>query len=112
MIFNYQNGTAKLKSTFLEVTKTEAIFTFEEAVVKINKRFHEPSTVTILKDGGKITIDFKYSTIGYNFEIEHFNHLLREGKKESDVMSFDFSVKLIKTIDDIRELIALQYESF
>ena len=89
-----------------------AIFTFEEAIVKINKRFHEPSTVTILKDGSKKTIDFKYSSIGYNFEIEHFNHLLREGKKESDVMSFDFSLKLIKTIDDIRELIGLRYESF
>ena len=112
MTFNYQNGTAKLKSTLLKETKTEAIFTFEKAVVKINKRFHEPSTVTILKDNSKKTIDFKYSSIGYNFEIEHFNHLLREGKKESDVMSFDFSLKLIKTIDDIRELIGLEYESF
>ena len=109
MVFYYQNAKAYLKSTLLADTKTEAIFTFEDAVVKINTMFHQPSTVTIYKEGLEETIDFGYTTIGYNFETEHFNQLLRENKKESDIMTFDFSRKLIKMLDDVCKVIGLEY---
>ena len=109
MIFNYQNAKAILKSTLLEDTKTEAIFTFSDAVVKINTMFHQPSTVTIIKNNQEETMDFGYKTIGYNFETEHFNNLIRKQKKESDIMTFEFSRKLIKTLDEVRKLIGLEY---
>lgn len=107
--FNYDKVKAHLKSTLLEETKTEAIFTFEDAVMRINTKFHEPTTITIFKDNKEKLIDFNYKTIGYNFETEHFNNLLREGKKESDVMTFDFSRNLIKTLDLVRKEINLEY---
>jgi predicted dehydrogenase len=109
MIFNYNNSKAILKSTLTEEAKTEAIFTFESAVVKINTMFHMPTSVTIIKDNREETIDFNYNTIGYNYETEHFNKLLREGKKESDIMTFDFSRNLIKTLDEVRNIIGLEY---
>lgn len=111
MVFNYnQNITAILKSSFLEKTPTEAIFYCENATIKINTRFHAPTTVSIMPlDGKEETIDFNYKTIGYNFEIEHFNTLLRTQKTESDVMSFAFSKQLIKTLDAVREIINLKY---
>jgi hypothetical protein len=37
--------------------------------------------------------------------------LLREHKKESAIMSFDFSVNLIKTLDKVRKIIGLAYPS-
>lgn len=107
--FNYDKVKAHLKSTLLEETKTEAIFTFEDAVMRINTKFHEPTTITIFKDNKEKLIDFNYKTIGYNFETEHFNNLLRKGKKESDVMTFDFSRNLIKTLDLVRKEINLEY---
>ncbi|MDD7913148.1 Gfo/Idh/MocA family protein [Polaribacter ponticola] len=109
MVFNYNDAKATLKSTLLENTPTQAIFTFETAVVKVNTKFHEPSTVTIIKNNTEETIDFSYKTIGYNYETEHFNQLLREGKKESTIMTFDFSKTLIKTLDEVRVLIGLKY---
>jgi len=109
MVFNYKNAKAILKSTLLEETKTEAIFTFENAIIKINSRFHQPSTVTISKDGKKELIDFGYKTMGYNFEIEHFNTLVRENKTESDIMTFSFSKDLIHLLDRVRERIGLVY---
>ena len=109
MDFNYNDAKATLKSTLLENTPTQAIFTFETAVVKINTKFHEPSTVTIIKNNTEETIDFNYKTIGYNYETEHFNQLLRDGKKESTIMTFDFSKMLIKTLDEVRALIGLEY---
>ncbi|WP_034040387.1 Gfo/Idh/MocA family protein [Wocania ichthyoenteri] len=109
--FNYnQNIKAFLESSFIEDTPTEAIFYCEKGTIKINTRFHSPTTVSIteLNDKEK-TIDFNYKTIGYNYEIEHFNNLLRQGKTESDIMTFVFSKQLIKTLDDIRNIINLQY---
>ena len=109
MVFQYKKAKSILKSTLLEETKTEAIFTFEKAILTINTRFHEPTTVTILQDGNEKIIDFDCQTIGYSYEIAHFNLLLGAGKKESDLMPFAFSKNLIKTIDTVRETIGLKY---
>jgi predicted dehydrogenase len=109
MVFNYPNAKAYLKSTLAADTKTEAIFTFKNAVVKINTMFHEPSTVSIVQNGKEEIIDFDYTTIGYNYEAIHFNELLRAGKKESPVMTFNFSLELIKLLDKVRGVINLEY---
>jgi predicted dehydrogenase len=105
MVFYYKKAKAKLKSTFLEETPTEAIFKFEKATLILNSRFHQPTNITIKTPNKRELLDFKYSTIGYNFEIEHFNNLLLENKKESDVMSYEFSKNLIILLDKVRELI-------
>jgi predicted dehydrogenase len=110
MTFNYKNGVqAHLKSTLLEETPTKAIFHCEKGVIKINSRFHEPSTVTLISKGIEKTKDFGYSTIGYNYEVIHFNNLLRQGKIQSNVMTYSFSNKLIKTLDKISQIIGLEY---
>ncbi|MCL5128459.1 Gfo/Idh/MocA family protein [Algibacter sp. L4_22] len=108
--FSYKNGkTAKLKSTLLEDTPTEAIFYCENGTIKINTMFHMPTTVTVIANGEEKTLDFGYKTIGYNYEAIHFNELIRAGKTESDIMTFEFSEKLINTLDTVRNLIKLEY---
>jgi predicted dehydrogenase len=109
MIFEYNDATAHLKSTLLEDTATEAIFYCEYGTIKINTMFHMPTTVTIIKEGKEEIIDFNYKTIGYNYEAIHFNNLLRQGKTESNIMTFGFSKQLIKTLDAFRNLINLHY---
>lgn len=110
IICYYDNAKAVLKSTLLEETKTEAIFHCERGTIKINNRFHEPSSVLLIdKFGNSKLKTFDYKTIGYSYEIEHFNQLIREGKTESNIMSFDRSRQLISTLDSIRRLIGLEY---
>ncbi len=110
MVFKYKNGVnAYLKSTLLEETPTEAVFHCEKGIIKINSRFHEPSTVTIISEDKEETKDFGYTTIGYNYEVIHFNNLLRQGKIQSDVMTYSFSNKLIKTLDKVSQIIGLEY---
>ena len=50
MIFNYKNAKAILKSTLLEETETEAIFTCTNGTLKIHKRSHEPNKVTVVQN--------------------------------------------------------------
>ena len=110
MIFNYKNGLkAYLKSSLLEDLPTEAIFYCEKGTIKINKQFHCPSTITITVDGKEENLDFKYKSIGYNYEVKHFNELLRQEKTESPLMSFKFSKELIALLDEVRILINLKY---
>lgn len=111
MTFYYENAKATLKSSLLEETPTHAVFTFEKAIIKINPQFHKPSTVTVFENEKEETIDFNYKTIGYSFEIEHFNNLLRENKKQSDIMTFQYSENLIKILDKVREIISLSYKT-
>jgi len=110
MVFNYKSGAiAVLKSTLLESTPSEAIFYCEQGVIKINSGFHAPTTVTVTRGDTQQTLDFNCETNGYHYEINHFNELLREGKTESNIMTFDFSRGLIQTLDNIREVIGLKY---
>ena len=111
MVFTYPNSVkAYLKSTLVEDTKTEAIFYCEHGTIKLNSMFHAPSTVTLIPNiGSQETIEFNCNTIGYNFEVIHFNQLLREGKTESDIMTFSFSENLIALLDKVRKHIDLNY---
>ncbi|TXE10803.1 Gfo/Idh/MocA family oxidoreductase [Gelidibacter salicanalis] len=111
VIFNYNNGVkAFLKSTLLEETPTEALFQCEHGTIKINTRFHQPSTVTTTLKGSTKTHDFDYKTIGYNYETEHFNALLRNNALESPIMTHNFSRTLMFILDDVRHLINLKYD--
>ena len=111
MTFYYKNSVAYLKSTLIEDTKTEAIITCETGIIKINTRFHEPTSVTLIANAGQTeTLDFNYNSIGYNFETEHFNQLIRDNKKESPIMSFQKSTELIDLLDMVKAQIGLRYE--
>ena len=109
MVFQYKNAKATLKSTLLEETPSIAILKFEKAIVKLNRQFHQSSSITIIQNNTEEIINFDFKTIGYNYETEHFNNLLRAGEKESNMMTFEFSKNLINTLDKVRGIIGLTY---
>ena len=109
MVFQYKNAKATLKSTLLEETPSIAILKFEKAIVKLNRQFHQSSSITIIQNNIEEIINFDFKTIGYNYETEHFNNLLRAGEKESNMMTFEFSKNLINTLDKVRGIIGLTY---
>ena len=110
MTFKYNSGiSAFLSSSILKKTPTTATLVCEKGMLILNSRFHQTDKVTTILEGTKIEHDFAYTGKGYYFEIEHFAELLRQEKKESPLMSYAFSRLLISTLDEVRELINLQY---
>ena len=108
--FNYKTDTrAFLSSSILKNTPTTATLVCDNGIVFLHSRFHQTDKVTTLLNGIKVEHDFSYNAKGYTFEIMHFADLLRAGKTESPLMSFEFSRMLIQTLDEIRELIGLHY---
>lgn len=107
---SYSNAVkANLYSAINETTPTTATLRFETAKVIINSRFHEPSSVSIQKNGKMETKEFPVTTHGYNFEAVHVQNMLKEKRTESTLMSFEKSKELISILDSIRKEINLEY---
>lgn len=110
MQFGYKTDKrARLFCTFLEQTQTAAVITGEKGRLTFHPKFHAPTSFTIEKDGRSEVFDFDVKTNGYSYEIIHFNSLLRQGRTESDVMTFKTSEQLITLLDAVREKIGLNY---
>ena len=100
---------ANLYSAINEKTATTATLTFEKVTVLINSRFHEPTSVSLQFEEKIETKEFPVTTHGYNFEAAHVQKMLEEGRKESNLMTFEKSKQLITLIDSIRKEINLEY---
>jgi predicted dehydrogenase len=110
IIFEYKNGVeAELGSSIIKQTPTAAIIQFEKATLTLNTRFHEPTSIIIQTPEGEETKEFKVNSNGYNFEAEHVQKMLSEGKTESTEMTFEKSLQLIELLDKVRTKIGLEY---
>lgn len=108
--FEYSdNVLAHLHSTVLNTTPTTAEIELEKATILVNTRFHEPSSLTIIIGGKEITKEFDVTTHGYNFEAAHVQNMLKQGRTESDKMTFEKSLQLIELLDKVRADIQLEY---
>ncbi|WP_299222720.1 Gfo/Idh/MocA family oxidoreductase [uncultured Aquimarina sp.] len=111
MLLTYKNNTqASLYCSITEKTNTEAIIELEKGTITINSRFHEPSSVTITRDGISKLHEFTVDTNGYSFEAIHVQEMLEQGNTESTIMNFDKSLQLIRLLDTVRDKINLYYE--
>ncbi len=110
MIFSYPSEqTAVLRSSLVCNTPTEAIVYCKEGTIKINTRFHEPSSVSIITKDGPIEKTFDYKTIGYSYEAQHVMECLWQKKTESNLWTLQNSLELISLLDEVRIQIGLQY---
>ena len=112
MTLRYPNGVeARLFSAIDKKTDTTCTILLEGGEIVINSRFHEPSNVTITTNKLPITYDFPIpkGVNGYHYEILHCQEMLKEGRNESPVMSFQKSLELIDMLDIVRSEIGLNY---
>lgn len=108
--FEYKDGRAAiLSSSIVATTPTTAKLNFENAVLFIRSRFHEPTSVLIEFEGKEEEINFDVKTRGYNYEAIHVQQMIEDGRIESTIMTFDKSRQLIGLLDSIREKIGLKY---
>ncbi|WP_198536998.1 Gfo/Idh/MocA family protein [Salegentibacter sediminis] len=108
--FEYpKNVQARLHSSVINNTPTIAEIELEKARIIVNTRFHEPSSLKIITNDREITKEFEVVTNGYNFEAAHVQEMLKQGRIESDEMSFEKSLLLIDLLDKVRAEIKLEY---
>ncbi len=111
ILFQYADGRmAHLHSTVLARTKTEAFIYGEEGVIHLHTRWHEPTSMSLLRpDGRPQDFRFDWKTNGYSYEALEAMRCLAQGLKESPLMPLSFSLDLIELLDAIRRQIGLAY---
>lgn len=109
-VFDYPGGVqAEMGSSIIATMPTTAVFEMEKGRIKINSRFHEPTSVEVSDKEGTHVKDFEVKPYGYQFEAIHVQQMLRKGRIESDQMTFQKSLNLIELLDKVREKIRLEY---
>lgn len=110
MLFQYANGAlAVLNSAVQTSYPHEGMICGTEGMIKLPPLFWQPDRF-ILCSGGKEE-EFKYDRLGngYCFEAVAVMNDLRNGKIENDIMSWEQSRRLIRTMDRVREQWNLKY---
>ncbi|NNE28333.1 MAG: Gfo/Idh/MocA family oxidoreductase [Saprospiraceae bacterium] len=104
MILKFQGQKlAMLHSSIITNTKTEAVIYGEKGHIHIHPRWHELSSVSYeLNNGQSERFDFEYHCRGFSYEIQEAMDCIKGGRFQSDKMSHDFSLMLMKVLDDIR----------
>lgn len=111
ILLRFANGaTASLYSSLLCHTDTKCEIIGTEGKILIPGRFHEQEYFMITKNNEPTsTIHCGRKGKGYLYEIEHMNDCLLNGKTESNIMTFEKSILLIRLMDEIKRQIGLCY---
>ncbi len=111
LTFKYKDGrTATLFSSFTVNSTVETDICGTEGRIRMNRMWHCPVSLEFTKgDHTTKTIGPRYVGNGYNYEAAEVMKCLRAGKRESDTLPLDFSLRLIRLLDRIRKQIGLEY---
>ncbi len=113
LVFKYDDGRiATLFSSFTVNSTVETHICGTKGRVKLNRMWFCPVPLELtIGDKPSQTIQFDYAGNGYNYEAEEVSRCLRSGRKESDLLPLDFSLRLIRLLDRIRKETGLVYEA-
>ncbi len=107
------NKTAILDSSIVRKTNTEAFIYGTKGTIKINSRWHEPTSLTLMVDGKKPKdLFFDFQSNGYSYEAEAVMASLKNKQVENDLLPLDFSLDLIELLDSIRKEAGIYYPLF
>ena len=115
VVFKYKNGAmASLFSTFSANLATEAEICGTKGRLKLTSRFYEPSTILELYPAINvkeiITVP-KEDGFGYQYEARHVNYCLQNNLTESPIVSHQDTLLLMETLDKIRSIAGIKYET-
>ena len=114
ILFKYNSGkSSNLFATFTTSLETDADIYGTEGRIRMTNSFYKPTSTIQYYTGlvdTRITIPTDEDPgFGYQHETHHMNECLRQGLTESPVWSLDDTLKLMKTLDRIRELMGVRY---
>ena len=113
LIFKYDDGRiATLYSSFTVNSTVETHICGTRGRLKLSRWWHCPVPLELTTgEDRRETIEFNHVGNGYNYEAEEVGRCLRSGRKESDILPLDFSLRLIRLLDRIRTQMGLVYDA-
>ena len=108
---NFANGAkAELYSSVVKESPGQAIIEGEEGTLTIHAKAWTLQKIT-LKNGVEKTFDTSYEGSDYLLQVEEVNQCLTQGLKESSVNSFEWTMNMMKLMDDLRDKMGVNYKT-
>lgn len=111
MIFDYENGAqAILNTTMIEQTPCRAVVAGLNGWLEIDRTFYNPASMRVILNNGSVTeYPNTYEGHGLREQAETFKHLVHSGKLYSEILTWNDTIDIMKTMDAIRSQIGLRY---
>ena len=111
MIFTYENGAQSiLTTTMIEQTPCRAVVAGLNGWLEIDRTFYNPASMRVVLNDGSVTQHpSTYTGHGLREQAESFKQIVQSGKMQSDVLSWQDTIDIMKTMDTVREQIGLKY---
>lgn len=111
MLFTYKNGAQSiLTTTMIAQTPCRAVVAGLNGWLEIDRTFYNPASMRVVLNDGSITeYPNTYTGHGLREQAESFKQLVQSGKKQSEILSWKDTIDIMKTMDTVREQIALKY---
>jgi predicted dehydrogenase len=114
-IFQYNAGAhAIIQSSLLKNSEEPAVITGTKGTMRVKHPWFEksPGLEVHLDNNVKLEYPFSWEGHGLHFEITEVLDCIRSGVIESEKMPHDFSLSVIKTMDEIRRQCGVRYDQF
>lgn len=115
IILEYKSGAqAILTATNLAATPNRALIVGRDARIEIDRTFYAPTTFRVINNKDEIIDgwDKKYVGHGLREEAAEFARCLRSGEKESPMMPLAETLSIMKTLDEVKSQIGLNFPEF
>ncbi|MDH5379731.1 MAG: Gfo/Idh/MocA family oxidoreductase [Cyclobacteriaceae bacterium] len=109
MSFLYKNAISSLSCAFTTRSDMVARIYGEKGTINVLANWHHADEYTISVNGEDSNHKIELKGMGYSYEIEECVKCLNEGKKESDLWTWQNSRDLINMLDEVRAQIGLKY---
>lgn len=101
---------ASLEASIISQQPNRAILSGSDGYIEFSHDWYLAKSLTLVKNGGaEHNIEFDFPGLGYQYEIEEVNRCLEEGLFQSPNHSWQDTLNLLATMDEIRQDIGVHY---
>jgi predicted dehydrogenase len=105
-----ENQIAHLSTSFLTTLENSAFIYGTKGYIHIPD-FWRSKKAFLKTDSEEAVFEIETPVVGYAYEVDHMNRMIRSGKTESDVVTFDKTLEIMEIMDTVREQVGVRYPS-
>ena len=106
----HQHGMAQLHTGIDLLSHGDALLSAPRGYVILHANWWNPERATVhYLDGRRVELHEPYTAGGFNYEIAHFCHLLRDGLRESPLVTHELSLGMASLLEQARLALGVHF---
>lgn len=106
----HERGMAQLHAGIDLLGHGDAMLCAPRGYVLLRANWWNPTRATIhYLDGRCVELDEHYVAGGFNYEADHFSNLIREGRRESPVITHELSLEMARLLEEARLALGVRF---